>query len=186
MCSRELCAPAYNPAMLITKYLRKSSGRRSSYIEASILHPTKLGKRIGLMVPHFPYSVVCIVILSLATSVFCQEPPTNSDGNAPATLRQELPSPERVKLSTKDTKKLIVKRVKPQYPNLAHEARIIGRCGVRVVITPQGKLGDVSLVYGHPILAQAALDAVRKWKFKPYLLNGHPVEVEGEVELNVP
>jgi protein TonB len=42
------------------------------------------------------------------------------------------------------------------------------------------------LVYGHPILAPAALDAVRKWKFRPYLLQGHPVEVEGEVELNVP
>jgi TonB family protein len=155
-------------------------------MEASILHPTKLGKRIERMGPHFPYSAVCMVILSLGISVFCQEPATNSEGNSPATPRQESPSPERVKLSTKDTKKLIVKRVRPQYPDLAREARIIGRCGVRVVITPQGKLGEVSLVYGHPILAQAALDAVRKWEFKPYLLHGHPVEVEGEVELNVP
>jgi TonB family protein len=172
--------------MLITKYLRIPSGRMSSCIEAAILHPTKLDKRIERMAPHFLYSAVCMIILSLGTSVFCQEPPTNSAGNAPATQRLESPSPERVKLSTKDTKKLVVKRVRPQYPNLARQARIIGRCGVRVVITPQGKLGEVSLVYAHPILAQAALDAVRKWEFKPYLLHGHPVEVEGEVELNVP
>jgi protein TonB len=91
-----------------------------------------------------------------------------------------------VKLSTKDTKKLVVKRVRPQYPDLARRARIIGKCGVRVVITPEGKLAELSLVYGYPLLAQAALDAVRKWEFKPYLLQGHPVEVEGEVELNVP
>ena len=57
---------------------------------------------------------------------------------------------------------------------------------MRVVITPQGEIAEVRLNYGHPMIAPAAIAAVRKWKFRPYLLDGHPVESEGEVEVNVP
>lgn len=83
-------------------------------------------------------------------------------------------------------KKLIVKTVNPVYPDAARRARLVGKCGVRVVVTPQGEIAEVRLDYGHPMIAPAAIDAVRKWKFRPYLLDGSPVEAEGEVELNVP
>jgi TonB family protein len=83
-------------------------------------------------------------------------------------------------------KKLVVKKVQPVYPELAREARIVGRVGLKVVITPQGDLGKVQLIYGHPILAPAAMDAVRKWKFRPYILEGQPVEAEGEIEFKIP
>lgn len=92
----------------------------------------------------------------------------------------------RIKLSNKDMKKLVVKRVGPVYPEIARNARLVGKCGVRVVLTPQGEIAEVRLDYGHPMIAPAAIDAVRKWKFRPYLLDGHPVEVEGEVEVNIP
>jgi len=92
----------------------------------------------------------------------------------------------RIKLSNKDMKKLIVKRVSPVYSDVARNARLVGKCGVRVVITPKGEIASVRLDYGHPIIAPAAIDAVRKWKFRPYLQDGHPVEAEGEVEVNVP
>jgi TonB family protein len=104
----------------------------------------------------------------------------------PTQTPQQQSQAPRIKLSNKDMKKLIVKRVSPLYPEIARNARLVGKCGVRVVITPQGEIADVLLDYGHPMIAPAAIDAVRKWKFRPYLLDGHPVEVEGEVEVKVP
>lgn len=127
-------------------------------------------------------------VLSLAAVVFCREPPKPSKVDSAQTAQQEnAPDhPPRVNLSIKDTKKLVVKRVRPVYPAVARNARLVGRCGVRVVITPQGEIAEVRLVYGHPMIAPAALDAVRKWKFRPYLQDGQAVEAEGEVELDVP
>jgi TonB family protein len=132
--------------------------------------------------------VANLSVLSLAAVVFCQEPaqPPKVESNQTAQRQDEQDHPARGTLSIKDTKKLVLKRVRPVYPDIARNARLVGRCGVRVVITPQGEIAQVRLVYGHPMIAPAALDAVRKWKFRPYLQDGHAVEVEGEVELNVP
>jgi TonB family protein len=132
--------------------------------------------------------VTHLSVLSLAAVVFCQEPaqPPKVESNQTAQQQNEQDHPPRVKLSIKDTKRLVVKRERPVYPDIARDARLEGRCGVRVVITPQGEIAEVRLVYGHPMIAPAALDAVRKWKFRPYLQDGHAVEAEGEVELNVP
>jgi protein TonB len=126
--------------------------------------------------------------LGFAPSAFCQEPsqPSKVEPNQQPQEQQEQKSTNRIQLSDKEMKKLIFKKVKPEYSDIARQARIVGKCGVRVVITPQGDLGEVRLNYGHPILAPSAIRAVKQWKFRPYLLDGHPVEVEGEVEVNVP
>jgi TonB family protein len=136
-----------------------------------------------------PYRQLAIYlsVLGLAAVGCCQEPAQPARGESEQTIQQQDQSQTTpIKLSNKDMKKLVVKRVSPVYPELARNARIVGKCGVRVVITPQGEIAEVRLDYGHPIIAPAAIDAVRKWKFRPYLLNGHPVEAEGEVEVNVP
>jgi periplasmic protein TonB len=119
---------------------------------------------------------------------FCQEPPAPPNGNSNQTSQQqnEQGQPLRIQLSKKEMKKLIVKKVNPNYPDVARNARLVGKCGVRVLLTPQGEVAEVHLVYGHPFIAPAALNAVRKWKFRPYVLDGNAAEVEGEVEINVP
>ena len=55
---------------------------------------------------------------------------------------------------------------------------------LRAVIGKDGSIQNLSLVSGHPMLAPAAIDAVKQWKYKPYLLNGEPVEVDTEVQVN--
>jgi len=57
---------------------------------------------------------------------------------------------------------------------------------VRIVIGPEGDLRQVSLVYGHPILAPAAIAAAKKSTYRPYFVQGQPVEAEGEVEYDIP
>jgi len=73
------------------------------------------------------------------------------------------------------------KYVAPIYPNMARIAHIQGEVVLSAVIDKQGNVTKLRPVSGHPILIQAALDAVRQWAYEPYLLNGEPVEVESMV-----
>jgi protein TonB len=110
------------------------------------------------------------------------------DGSNPsAQQQQEQRQPTPLRISNKDIKKLIVKKVQPEYPQSAGTPRglIVDTCGVRVVITPQGELSQVGLIFGHPVLAPSAIAAVKRWKFRPYVLQGQAVEVEGEVDVEV-
>jgi len=52
------------------------------------------------------------------------------------------------------------------------------------VISKSGDVGNIQLISGHPMLAPAAIEAVKKWKYRPYLLNGNPVEVETQIQGN--
>jgi protein TonB len=76
--------------------------------------------------------------------------------------------PQRVRISAGVTRGLLIHRVEPTYPTLAKAARVQG----------DGQITNLQLVSGHPMLVPAALTAVRQWRYKPYLLNGQPVEVE--------
>jgi TonB family protein len=78
----------------------------------------------------------------------------------------------------------LLKRVPPVYPPLARQARIQGTIILKVHITKSGDVANIQLVSGHPMLAPAAIEAVKQWKYDPYLLNGDPVEVETNVAVN--
>src|SRR6202043_4253979 len=96
----------------------------------------------------------------------------------------KVATPQRVRVSAGVTSGLKVKDVNPFYPPLARQARIQGTVLLRAQIGKDGSIQNLQLVSGHPMLVQAALDAVKQWKYKPYLLNGEPVEVDTEVQVN--
>jgi len=79
---------------------------------------------------------------------------------------------------------LLLSRVQPEYPPLARQARIQGTVVLRALIGKDGSIEELTLVSGHPMLVPAAIAAVKQFKYKPYLLNGEPVEVETEVHVN--
>jgi protein TonB len=87
-------------------------------------------------------------------------------------------TPQRVRISQGVTKGLLVHRVEPTYPALARAARVQGEVVLTAVISPNGDIENLQLVSGHPMLVPSALSAVKQWRYKPYLLNGQPVEVE--------
>ena len=93
-------------------------------------------------------------------------------------------TPQRVRVSAGVTNGLLVKRVQPQYPPLARQARIQGTVILQAEISKTGDIQNLRLISGHPMLAPAAIEAVKQWKYKPYLLNGEPVEVETTVQVN--
>jgi protein TonB len=78
----------------------------------------------------------------------------------------------------------LLERVEPRYPPLAIQAHLQGRVLLRAVISRAGTIEHLQLVSGHPWLAQAAIEAVSRWRYQPYLLNGEPVEVETEVTVD--
>lgn len=74
--------------------------------------------------------------------------------------------------------------VKPVYPPLARQARIQGQVRISAVLARDGSVTSMQLVSGHPLLVQAALDAVRLWRYRPTQLNGQPVEVAMTIDVN--
>jgi protein TonB len=96
----------------------------------------------------------------------------------------KVATPQRVRVSQGVSAGLLVRRVNPNYPPLARQARISGQVVLRAVISKDGSIENLTLVSGHPMLAPAAIDAVKQWKYRPYLLNGEPVEVDTEVLVN--
>jgi len=78
----------------------------------------------------------------------------------------------------------LILRVQPAYPLFARQVRVQGLVVLRAVISREGTIENLQVLSGHPMLVQAAVDAVRQWRYRPYVLNGEPVEVETEVKVN--
>lgn len=77
----------------------------------------------------------------------------------------------------------LVNRVQPIYPPLARQTRISGTVRLHAIIGKDGTVQQLQVESGHPLLVQAALDAVRQWRYQPTLLNGEPVEVDTEIDV---
>jgi TonB family protein len=78
----------------------------------------------------------------------------------------------------------LIRQIQPIYPPLAKQARIQGTVIMNAAIAKDGTVQNLTVVSGHPLLVQAAMDAVRQWVYQPTLVNGQPVEVSAQVNLN--
>lgn len=78
----------------------------------------------------------------------------------------------------------LIHRIDPRYPALAKQLGIEGSVVIRAVISRQGNIERVEVFSGPELLRNAALEAVRQWKYRPYYLNGRAVEVETEITVN--
>lgn len=103
-------------------------------------------------------------------------------GNRTATVvRAEPKGPVRVPSVL--VQGLLIRKVVPQYPALGRAVRAQGTVVLQATISKQGTIENLRVISGPPMLQQAALDAVKQWQYRPYLLNGEPVEVETTVNV---
>jgi TonB family protein len=86
-------------------------------------------------------------------------------------------------VTAEDMRGRLVYRVAPVYPPLARQARIQGRVILRIVINSLGEVRETQLISGHPMLAPAAVEAVKKWRYVPYESDGKTVEMQTEVRV---
>src|SRR5712672_1482330 len=96
----------------------------------------------------------------------------------------KVATPQRVRVSSGVSAGNLIRRVQPNYPPLARQARIQGTVVLQAEISKDGTIQNLQLISGHPMLAPAAIEAVKQWRYKPYLLNGEPVAVETTVQVN--
>ncbi len=78
----------------------------------------------------------------------------------------------------------LIRKVLPIYPLLARSARIQGAVALQATISKDGNIENLRILSGHPMLVRAAIDAVRQWRYRPYMLNHEPVEVETQITVN--
>jgi len=102
-------------------------------------------------------------------------PSLMGSGKSPAPVLQNLHVSQGV------SRGLLVKEVAPAYPATALHMRVEGAVELMATITKNGDISAVKVLSGDPQLSHAAAEAVRKWKYKPYLLNGEPVEIQTQV-----
>jgi protein TonB len=93
----------------------------------------------------------------------------------------KVAAPTRVRVSQGVTEGMVLRRVQPNYPPLARQARIQGDVILQAEISKDGAIENLRVISGHPMLAPAAIDAVKQWRYKPYFLNGEPVAVETQI-----
>jgi periplasmic protein TonB len=93
-------------------------------------------------------------------------------------------TPKRLRVSSGITEGMLLHRVEPLYPVIAQRGHIRGTVQLRAIISRDGTIENLQLVSGHPMLVPAAIDAVKQWRYRPYVLNGEPLEVETVVFVN--
>jgi protein TonB len=96
-------------------------------------------------------------------------------------VRPAVSGPVRISSITAESE--IVQRILPVYPPIARAARIEGTVRLAATISKTGTIENLRVTSGPPMLQQAALNAVSCWRYKPYLLDGQPVEVETTVDV---
>ena len=109
----------------------------------------------------------------------------NSAPSVPVLAKSPVPTPvKRMRIASRVAEANLIHDVAPQYPPEAGRARIEGTVVLMAVIGTDGTVKDVRVESGLPILAQAAIDAVRQWRYKPYMIDGEPVEVDSRITIN--
>lgn len=111
---------------------------------------------------------------SIAHNIAAPAPPPPV--SQPAAVERKA-VPDRIKVGGLVQEAMIIHRVIPAYPQLAKQARVSGVVQLVSVIGTDGRIRELQVTSGHPLLIKAAVDAVRQWIYRPTLLNGDPVEI---------
>src|SRR5262245_34476970 len=111
--------------------------------------------------------------------------PTAAPPPPPAVKEAPKPvTPKQIRVGGNVQSAKLIRQPKPQYPQLAKQARIQGTVRFNAVIGKDGTIQNLTLVSGHPLLVPSAQEAVRQWVYQPTLLNGEPVEVVTTIDVN--
>lgn len=101
----------------------------------------------------------------------------------PTTVQRSGEAPQRIRVGGDVQRFNLIRKVEPVYPELAHQARIQGSVRFTAIIARDGHILNLQLISGHPLLVEAARQAVQQWLYKPTLLNGEPVEVVTQIDV---
>jgi len=116
--------------------------------------------------------------------VHASELRTKSDPRSATVSSDQGEEHASVQASKKEMEGLVVKKVQPIYPPEARKAHIQGEVVLRAIIGEKGNVESLRVMSGPAELAPAAVDAVKQWKYRPYMKDGRAVEVETDITVN--
>jgi TonB family protein len=112
-------------------------------------------------------------------------PPAAPNDNLPEPPAPARPAPpSRIRVSSAVEQGMMLHRENPVYPSAAKQAKVQGSVILKAVISKEGTIEDLQVISGDPLLSGAAIDAVKQWRYRPYILNGDPVEVDTQIIVN--
>jgi protein TonB len=91
--------------------------------------------------------------------------------------------PKKIAISSGVAQGNLIQKVTPQYPAIAKAAHQSGTVVLQATISKEGTITNLRVVSGNAMLQSAALDAVKQWRYRPYMLNGEPVEVDTTINV---
>ncbi len=147
-------------------------------------HEATVNLSLGLPAPGPSQGVAGGVRGGVGTGAGNAQPPQylGTVQNSPATAAGATPM--RIRVGGNVQAANLILKVTPAYPSLAKQARIQGVVQFTAIINKDGTIQSLQLMSGHPLLIPAATDAVKQWVYKPTLLNGEPVEVITQIDVN--
>jgi protein TonB len=171
-------APAPTPANTETDHQRTQTNMMSNQLNAPSRIPNDLKMLAGTEPP--------------PSSGFASSGMDNMGGNGSAGNvfsgskgpKVKIAAPSKMSISAGVAGGLLVQKTSPAYPQIAREARVSGTVVIQATISKTGSLENLHVVSGPAMLRQPALDAVKTWRYKPYVLDGEPVDVETTVSVN--
>ena len=187
-------APPYPRAPKAVKLVETHAARSSGFVSTRVARPFVIPTRVPVGVADGPE-----MVLAQAPSLAgggSEGIPGGLDvpgiGRPPAIAaappiekkKEPAPEPKQLRIGGDVMEAKLVKRVMPSYPPLARQARIAGTVRLEGVIARDGRVVNLQVHSGHPLLIAAAVDAVRQWVYRPTLLNGQPVEVIAPIQVH--
>ena len=134
--------------------------------------------------PSSPLGTTSGTLGGISDGVPSEVPVSTINVPIPASKAPEPTPVKRMRIAARVAEANLIHDVAPQYPPEAGRARVEGTVVLMAAIGKDGSVQDVRVESGLPILAQAAVDAVKQWRYRPYLLNGEPVEVDSRITIN--
>ena len=157
----------------------------------AILNPTVNRGRVNTMMKIAATSLTAIAIVLFSSASGDAAGPTTAPGNTMNTSSaahvQAGNQPKRIRVGGNVQSTKLVRKVQPKYPPQMKEAGITGTVALQAVISREGhvlNLQSISSSDVHPDLVEAAITAVQQWQYEPTLLNGEPVEIETQINVN--
>ncbi len=177
-CANELTAPrqvSTNPSFAVATRRFKAGEKNSTNSKSSAARPKK--KQFGME------WAILIVFVAFSAAVFWWRWNRGWEKlelglQSPATISSEKP---QAQVPAEVMEKLLVHRVQPTYPAEARKANLQGIIALDIVVGREGSVVNMHALNGPEVLARAAMDALRWWKFEPYRVNGRPAAVETTV-----
>jgi TonB family protein len=133
-----------------------------------------------LIKEHTPLRKIILLLIAVSVCVviaIAQEAQPQPQQQAPA------PPHQRIRLSAEVLQGRLEHKVKPKYPDEAKQAHLKGTVRLRVLVGEDGSVKEAKPIDGDPVLAKAATDAVLQWRYRPFTLDGRPIQMEGEVDV---